>query len=169
MARDEHERRSLRSLLAELKATREALEGADPLGTERRKLKAEIGRLRDRLDTATLAAKVASEEYTKLEARIEAALALHQEFGIYDECGHDHTEEDVRTGKAIDVPEVGITCEDGLVQKVCRHCHLWNDEPYERTEDGECPCPTVEALTGGETRESATEAEVERLRTSRFP
>ena len=124
-------------------------QGADPLGTERRKLKAEIGRLRDRLDTATLAAKVASEEYTKLEARIEAALALHQEFGIYDECGHDHTEEDVRTGKAIDVPEVGITCEDGLVQKVCRHCHLWNDEPYERTEDGECPCPTVEALTGG--------------------
>ena len=79
--------------------------------------------------------------------RIDAALALHSEWGIYDECGHDHTEEDVRTGKAIDV-DVGFTCEEGKVQSVCRECDTDDGDATEATEDGEWPCPTVKALKG---------------------
>ena len=67
---------AIRSLLAELKATREALEGADPLGTERRKLKAEVERLRAEIETHLSDKEKLREAWKVPVARIEAALAL---------------------------------------------------------------------------------------------
>jgi hypothetical protein len=93
---------------------------------------------------------VAMKRADAAEARIKAALALHTEWGIYDECDHTHTEEDIRAGKAVDVPEVGFTCDDARMQTVCRECHTDDGEPTEDTEHGEWPCPTVKALRGEE-------------------
>jgi hypothetical protein len=47
---------------------------------------------------------------------------VHSPFGIYDECEHEHTEEDVMAGVAIDVEEVGITCKEALMYYVCKSC-----------------------------------------------
>jgi hypothetical protein len=110
------------------------------------------------------------------EDRISAALALHSEWtaydecghdhtsedleagrcieipevGLTDECGHDHTSEDLEAGRCIEIPEVGLTCEDGKLYTVCRECHTADGEPTEDTDEGEWPCPTVKALLGEE-------------------
>lgn len=84
-----------------------------------------------------------------LAERVEAVLKLHVPFGIYDECGHEHTDADVIAGTAVDVPEVGVTCEEGKLYDVCRECHLVNDEPTEDCADCKpWPCATIRALEG---------------------
>lgn len=72
---------------------------ADPLGTERRKLKAENQRLRADLSTA-------SELVVYLKGLIEAALALHvrrDEHGYCTEC-NDPTHWECDTVKALKYP-----------------------------------------------------------------
>lgn len=55
------------------------------------------------------------------EADLRAGVeALHSPFGIYDECDHEHTEDDVAAGAAKDIPEVGRTCN--LLYIACREC-----------------------------------------------
>jgi hypothetical protein len=71
---------------------------------------------------------------------------LHTEWKCYDECGHQHTDEDVLAGRAFDIDNVGVTCEDGHLYSVCRECHTTDGEPREDTEDGEWPCPTIRAI-----------------------
>jgi hypothetical protein len=58
---------------------------------------------------------------------------LHRPFGIYDECGHDHTEEQLEAGDCLEIDEVGLTCEDGLMYQVCEHCCI--KEWFGQTED----------------------------------
>jgi hypothetical protein len=85
-------------------------------------------------------------------------LALHVPHLIYDECGHRHEEGDQGV---TEIPDVGLTCQDGYAYTICRHCcasdglgqgemccddnqHLRKaDQSIERT----CwPCPTALAL-----------------------
>lgn len=47
---------------------------------------------------------------------------LHKPFGIYDECECDHSEDDIENGRAFEVMEVGLTCEDGLMYLICVSC-----------------------------------------------
>jgi hypothetical protein len=83
-----------------------------------------------------------------LAARVEKVIALHTEWRIYDECGHSHTDEEVARGEAHDIPEVGITCEEGYLYSVCRLCHTDDGEAREDTDEGSWPCPTVRLLDG---------------------
>lgn len=54
-----------------------------------------------------------------LEQRIRA---LHFPFGIYDECDHEHTEAHLEAGDCLEIMEVGLTCEDGLMYRICESC-----------------------------------------------
>ncbi len=73
---------------------------------------------------------------------------LHSKFGIYDECGHKHTDEEYEREDSgvVDVEGVGLTCEEGLVQWVCHECDTVDGEPDEYTEYGEWPCRTLKEL-----------------------
>jgi hypothetical protein len=53
---------------------------------------------------------------------------LHWAFSVYDECNHEHTEEDVATGLAKDISEVGYVCEEGLLYQVCGTCCCHPDD-----------------------------------------
>lgn len=88
----------------------------------------------------------------EMATRLRKIDALHQPFGIYDECGHEH-KGDEETEKAdepgvVYVAEVGFTCEEGRVQTVCRHCHTDDGEVREDTSDWEWPCATRRLLDG---------------------
>lgn len=63
------------------------------------------------------------DKVARLIADIEGPIReLHRPFGIYDECGHEHTEAHLEWGDCLDIMEVGLTCEDGLMYRVCTHC-----------------------------------------------
>ena len=85
-----------------------------------------------------------------LAERVEKVLALHVPYGVYDECEHDHTDAEVLAGMAIDVDDVGRTCEAGKLYELCAECHLVNDEVTEDCGDINWiwPCKTVRALDG---------------------
>lgn len=72
-------------------------------------------------DVAADLARVVTER-DEAKARIDAALHLHRDFKIYDECGHNHTDVDVVSGVAFEMPEVGYVCEQGVQYVVCRAC-----------------------------------------------
>jgi hypothetical protein len=61
----------------------------------------------------------AEERLAELKTRLRA---LHKPFGIYDECGHDHTGAEHSRGECIQVDEVGLTCEAGLLYEICLEC-----------------------------------------------
>ena len=73
---------------------------------------------------------------------------LHSKFGIYDSCGHEHTDEECEKegSGVVYVEDVGLTCEEGLVQWVCRECDTVDCEPDEYTCEGKWPCATLIAL-----------------------
>ena len=77
-------------------------------------------------------------------AALRAVLEIHTPWGIYDDCGHDHQSTD--GPGVLDIEDVGLTCEEGRVQTVCRHCALTEDEPDENTCEHDWPCPTVRAV-----------------------
>lgn len=86
------------------------------------------------------------------EEALSAVVALHGEFRIFDECGHEHTEEDVKAGRAFNVSEVGYVCEDGYRYSICRECCRDGDYQTEdcatyhkHTADGP-QCRTVHAV-----------------------
>lgn len=57
-----------------------------------------------------------------VEQLTEKIRALHRPFGIYDECDHEHTDEDLAAGRCLEVDEVGLTCDDGLLYQICEEC-----------------------------------------------
>lgn len=57
-----------------------------------------------------------------LAAALDAVLDQHRPLRIYDECDHDHDDDDLDAGRCIDVSEVGYTCEDGYLYSVCQAC-----------------------------------------------
>ena len=74
---------------------------------------------------------------------LRAVVELHQPFGIYDECGHQHDEGEPGV---IEVDAVGLTCEEGRIQTVCRGCDTEDGEVDEDTSDGDWPCPTLRVI-----------------------
>jgi hypothetical protein len=89
-------------------------------------------------------------ETTAILARLHE---LHRPFGIYDPCDHQHTEDDVAAGRAIDIGD-GYGCPDSLLYTVCRHCCTSRGGQTEtcasshRHAPGMPACPTV-AILGG--------------------
>lgn len=95
----------------------------------------------------------------KAEAAVGRVRELHVPFGIYDECEHEHTQAEVDDDDSpvLDVDEVGLTCPEGLMYRVCEHCCV--RDGYGQTEDcvgvhehtKEGPiCPTIAAVDGVE-------------------
>ena len=85
---------------------------------------------------------------------IQALKALHAPYGIYDQCDHQHVESDQ---DAVYIDGVGLTCEEGLLETVCRHC--CTDRDYGQTETcasdhkhlpGYALCPTLALVDGRE-------------------
>ena len=105
---------------------------------------------RDLADIATYPRRVMDRHGPALVAAVEAALRLHAEFRIYDECGHEHTQDEVDAGTAVDAMEF-VTCEDGYVHSVCRACCTggWSQtEECASDHERPCwPCGTVEVIS----------------------
>ena len=85
--------------------------------------------------------------------------ALHLPSKIYRKCEHSHIEDEERTGRAFNVADVGLTCDEGYWYSICENCCL--DDYFERTEDCEgCHahaenspiCRTIDILDTGETK-----------------
>lgn len=70
---------------------------------------------------------------------------LHTPFKVYDECGHSHEKEDEAAG-IVEIDDVGISCEDGVLYTVCRECDTTDGATHEYTDEGKWPCRTIEAL-----------------------
>ena len=80
-----------------------------------------------------------------LLSALRAEVDRHSRYGIYDECGHEHTEDDdaLVVVECLDNP---YTCEEGLVQAVCHECHTDDGEVRENTDEGEWPCAFIGRL-----------------------
>ncbi len=97
--------------------------------------------------------------YADLQARIDAALALHSQFRVYTECGHHHEDDDP---DVIEIDEIGLACGDGFMYLICANCctggsREWQTEACasEHKHDGSAtcwPCPTRKALTSEESQ-----------------
>lgn len=108
-------------------------------------------------------------ENEQLKARAEKVLALHQEFKIYDECGHDHRylENGGLPEGVHEIDEVGLTCQDGYMYSICSNCCTGGSQEWQtevcadqHKHDGksQCwPCPTRVALTATEEPAAASE------------
>ena len=73
-----------------------------------------------------------------LRGEVEA----HSDFGIYEDCGHGH---DLGEG-VFDIDDVGLVCEEGLIQTICRECDTDDGEVREDSDTGEWPCPTIRRI-----------------------
>ena len=79
---------------------------------------------------ADLRAQGAAAERERWRAAI---VKLHAPFRIYDECDHEHTQEDVDGGRAFEIDIIGFTCENGFEYEVCVACCC--DRDSEQTEE----------------------------------
>lgn len=83
---------------------------------------------------------------------IHAVIQLHHPWQLYDECGHTHTPDEVDTSQAIEIAEVGRTCQAGYLHTICRHCcaadGVGQTEDCAAHHDHRGPgwCPTTAAL-----------------------
>lgn len=86
------------------------------------------------------------------EALSQQVRELHSEFRIYDECDHDHTDEDVEQGRAVDTPDFR-SCDEVYMYSICAHC--CTEPEYGQTETcagdhnhrpGAPLCPTLALL-----------------------
>ena len=73
-------------------------------------------------DRARSVAAALEQELALKDEAIEQLRAQHRPFGIYEECSHCHTDEDVAVGVAKQIAEVGLVCADGLMYRVCYEC-----------------------------------------------
>jgi hypothetical protein len=84
-----------------------------------------------------------------LTADLQPLLDLHRPFGIYEDCGHRHSEGDEGV-TCID--DIGLTCAAKLYD-ICAECCRDGDYQSEACADHQhalCwPCPTVVALPAG--------------------
>lgn len=108
--------------------------------------------------------KALAVETAKLRQVIAAAVELHRAYDIYEPCNHDHTDDDVDSGAAQDVSDVGRVCADGHMYTICTFCcaDRYPDgevigqtetcangsHGHQHTTDGPI-CPTRAALDGG--------------------
>ena len=93
-----------------------------------------------------------------LLAVVDAVLALHREFRIYEECDHAHAYDGGTEGESGAVVDCGefLTCDDGYLYSVCRECCAQGsaaggphqtEECATNHEVGKCwPCPTRRAI-----------------------
>lgn len=93
--------------------------------------------------------------------------ARHKPFGVYDECGHQHAEEEIGIGGVVVVEELDApyTCGAGLLYTICSTCGTKNGEVYEDSDEPEFawPCDTHRALTGWKKAEEERRRLVEAL------
>jgi len=81
--------------------------------------------------------QVLESDLDKLIAYAEAVGELHKPFGIYDECGHSHTEleaDDPESG-VLFIDEIGFTCKSGFMYYVCKECCLDGSEEQHVSEE----------------------------------
>lgn len=76
---------------------------------------------------------------------------LHVPYGIYTECGHEHTDRDEF---ALYIEGVGWTCDVGLVEVICQHCCVGEHaqaavctDQHEHKPD-RAVCPTMALVEG---------------------
>lgn len=81
-----------------------------------------------------------------LKAKIAQMRAKHSSYGIYDECGHRHTEEQFALGECVEVDDVGLVCGEGLRYHLCRECHTEEGEVREDSWEKRWPCDAARAL-----------------------
>ena len=101
--------------------------------------------IRVRAFEAILTAHVAA-----AEAWVKKIEALHAPFYVCDDCDHDHTDADVREGRAFDTG-YSYTCKDALLYIACQSCCVTDDEQteecatyHDHPTDGSKPrCATV--------------------------
>lgn len=99
-------------------------------------------------------------ELNALNARITAVREIHSPWGVYTECGHEHTEDELAdpANPVQEIDLVGRVCAEGLMYRVCRSCCVepgWAEGfqtetctfKHEHTVDGPI-CPTTAALDG---------------------
>ena len=89
-------------------------------------------------------------EVERLQAIATAILKLHSPFKIFEECGHDHSEDE--SPVAYEVDDVGMVCEDGYQYSVCVQCctdgDFMTEECMNHDHGKDIPiCETVALLT----------------------
>lgn len=87
----------------------------------------------DEPDWGTVEGRYRKHEAPKAFAALRAVLDLHASHRIYTECDHEHTEEEVEDERAIEVSDIGYTCEDGYLYSVCGACCF--DDDNKQTEE----------------------------------
>ena len=78
------------------------------------------------------AATESADEARVLAARVEAVLALHSEFNVYD------------------ADDPADYSDATYLYTCCRECHTSDGEVTEWSDEGEWPCPTMRVLNGGQ-------------------
>ncbi|MGH3099302.1 MAG: hypothetical protein ACRDMV_25255 [Streptosporangiales bacterium] len=85
-------------------------------------------------------------------AALRAVLEVHRPTRIYEDCGHEHTDEDVAEGRAEEIDDVGVVCEDGYQYTICVECcsdggRQTEECAVDHTPCDDCwPCPTRAAI-----------------------
>jgi hypothetical protein len=91
-------------------------------------------------------------ERDALRAALDRVRALHHRWGLYDDCGHEHADDE--PGVAC-VEDIGYVCGEGLMRWACFECCCNSESQTEQCADyhEDCwPCPTIRAITqDGET------------------
>jgi hypothetical protein len=103
-----------------------------------------------------------TEQWLEHEAVLTKIREIHTPWGIYTECGHQHTEAELEdeASPVKEVDLVGLVCADGLMYRVCRSCCVepgWSEgfqtetcaTKHLHTPEGPV-CPTTAALDGVE-------------------
>lgn len=142
----------------------EALQRAENAEAEVKRLRTQAARAIE-LEVRAQHAEASAERMRQIIAnadwnnrRANAVEELHSEFRVYEPCGHEHTDEDVKSGVAKDVPDVGVVCEDGHSYSICRECCTggsdYQSEECASGHDLPCyPCRTLRVLEGHGKRE----------------
>ena len=107
--------------------------------------------------SSEMVARIVAAERARWVAEVEA---LHKPYAICDDCDHDHTDEDVREGRAFDTG-YSYTCTDAMLYIACRSCCVGDPDDPEQTEDcvtyhehsrdpaDRCPTAALVARLGG--------------------
>jgi hypothetical protein len=94
--------------------------------------------------------------------RWTAALShVHAEFGIYDECDHNHTDEEVAQGLAVDTDDFR-SCKEAELCAICAaccteaECQTETCANYHDHRPGKPICPTAALIASLRTTEGTT-------------
>ena len=113
--------------------------------------------------TASIDGMLAAREAAVRQAGREEVLTrvetLHRPFYICGDCDHDHTDKDIREGRAFDTG-YSYTCEAALEYWACLACCVSNPDNPEQSEE----CATYHEHTLNPDDRCATAALVARLR-----